>query len=276
MPKVNLISNIGFGLDATHTTNSSPFENLDTHDIGSIVHPENVIVNKKIDRNISKKVFNIQRKIKMNFRLPYRFKKIFTSRSRVKVSSLERYKEYVSISKSTIVFNNTNIRFDLPHKIQKNKYVTIGEKGTINADFVFESEKGEVLIGNNVHLGGVTFLSIDKIIVGNDVTISWGVTIYDHNSHSVNWEERKNDNLNYYNDYLNGTKSKDWTNVISKPVQIESKVWIGFDATILKGVTIGEGAIVAAKSVVTKNVEPWTVVAGNPAKVVKYLPEYNK
>ena len=53
-------------------------------------------------------------------------------------------------------------------------------------------------------------------------------------------------------------------------------MWIGFDVTILKGVTIGEGAVIGAKSVVTKDVEPWTVVAGNPAVVVKYLPEYIK
>lgn len=50
-----------------------------------------------------------------------------------------------------------------------------------------------------------------------------------------------------------------------------NKVWIGFNAIILKGVTIGEGAIVAAGAVVTKDVPAWTVVAGNPAVVVKKL-----
>ena len=48
-------------------------------------------------------------------------------------------------------------------------------------------------------------------------------------------------------------------------------MWIGFDALILKGVHIGEGAIVGARSVVTSNVEPYTVVAGNPAVIVKRL-----
>jgi len=52
-------------------------------------------------------------------------------------------------------------------------------------------------------------------------------------------------------------------------------VWIGMEALILKGVTIGTGAIVGARSVVTKNVPPFTVVAGNPARVVKKLtPDY--
>jgi chloramphenicol O-acetyltransferase type B len=52
---------------------------------------------------------------------------------------------------------------------------------------------------------------------------------------------------------------------------IKKDSWIGMEAMILKGVTVGEGAIVAARSVVSKDVPPFTVVAGNPAKVVKYL-----
>ncbi len=75
-------------------------------------------------------------------------------------------------------------------------------------------------------------------------------------------------------DYLNGnnfTVNKDWSNVKSKPIKICDKVWIGFDVVILKGVTIGEGAIVGARSVVTKDVEPWTVVAGNPVKFIKNI-----
>ena len=105
--------------------------------------------------------------------------------------------------------------------------------------------------------------------------MAWGIVIYDHNSHSIYWEERKRDNKQCYEDYLkhNGDNiyNKDWTSVVSKPILIESKVWIGFDVTILKGVTIGEGAVIGAKSVVTKDVEPWTVVAGNPAKIIKEL-----
>ena len=50
-----------------------------------------------------------------------------------------------------------------------------------------------------------------------------------------------------------------------------SKAWIGTGVKVLKGVTIGEGAIVAAGAVVTKDVEPWTMVGGNPAVVIKKL-----
>ena len=56
---------------------------------------------------------------------------------------------------------------------------------------------------------------------------------------------------------------------ILKPVAIGNNVWIGCKAIILKGVTIGEGAVVAAGSVVTKDVAPFTLVAGNPARVIR-------
>ena len=193
------------------------------------------------------------------------------------VSSIVQYKDYFQKEDSTFL-NNSTIRFDVVDKMEKRKYVKIGAKGIINAHFIFESEKGEVIIGNNVHLGEVVFITRSKIVLHDDVTMAWGITIYDHNSHSIYWEERKNDNRQCYDDYVihngNNIINKDWSHVISKPITVESKVWIGFDVTILKGVTIGEGAVVGAKSVVTKDVPAWTVVAGNPAQVIKYLPEY--
>ena len=196
------------------------------------------------------------------------------------VTSFQKYHEYFEKKDSTFMLNSSSIRFDISEKIENRKYVSIGERGMINAQFIFESEKGEVIIGDNVHLGGVTFISRNKIEIQNDVTMAWGIIIYDHDSHSIYWEERKNDNQQCYDDYINydgnNVANKDWSCVADAPVVIESKVWVGFDVTILKGVTVGEGAVIGAKSVVTKNVEPWTVVAGNPAVVVKYLPEYNQ
>ena len=57
--------------------------------------------------------------------------------------------------------------------------------------------------------------------------------------------------------------------LIAKPIVICDGVWIGARAFIGPGITIGEGAVVGACAVVTKNVEPWTVVAGNPARIIK-------
>jgi len=117
---------------------------------------------------------------------------------------------------------------------------------------------------------GTSIISRDAVLIGNDVTIAWGVTIYDHNSHSTDWKQRAKVVRHFYEFY--GTEKcfseLDWTGVKAAQIKICNRVWIGFDAVILKGVTIGEGAIVGARSVVTKDVEPYTIVAGNPAAVI--------
>lgn len=183
------------------------------------------------------------------------------------------YSDLVQISQSSILKNGLDVRFD--NGFENRKYLYIGNKGLIKAKFIFESKKGIIHIGNNVHIGDAMFISRDSISIGNDVTMAWDITIYDHNSHSVDWENRKNDNNQCYKDFINcngnNIKNKDWSKVISKPIIIEDKVWIGFGVTILKGVKIGEGAVIGAKSVVTKNVPPWTVVGGNPAQILKKI-----
>jgi galactoside O-acetyltransferase len=103
--------------------------------------------------------------------------------------------------------------------------------------------------------------------------MAWGVVIYDHNSHSFDWQQRQKIVRHFHETYGSARcfEDLDWTDVSSAPIFIRDRVWIGFDAVILKGVTIGEGAIVGARSVVTSDVEPYTVVAGNPARLVRRL-----
>ena len=97
----------------------------------------------------------------------------------------------------------------------------------------------------------------------------------DTDSHALLWDDRKNDVLQGLSDYKinsgNIISNKDWSQIHSGPIRIGNKCWIGFDAAILKGVSLGEGSIVGARSVVTKNVPPYTVVAGNPAKMIRKL-----
>ena len=182
-----------------------------------------------------------------------------------------RYRKYCSIPKSTILMSGFSIRSD--RQMENRNYVTVGEKSVLNCKIIFDADQGNVKIGGNVYLGSVMLISRSSIEIGNDVTMAWGITIYDHDSHSVYWEYRKNDNIATYNDMISGgfSQNKDWSHVETAPIVIGDKVWIGFDSVILKGVHIGEGAVVAAKSVVTKDVPPFTVVAGNPASVVKNL-----
>ena len=145
----------------------------------------------------------------------------------------------------------------------------------LGCSIIFESDEGEVNIGDNTFInGGTSLISRNMIDIGNNVTIAWGCTLYDHNSHSLDFKERIKDIKRQNEDYRQGKSfidSKDWSVVKSKPIIIKDHVWIGFDSVILAGVTIGEGAIIGARSVVRTNVEPWTVVAGNPAIVIKRL-----
>jgi acetyltransferase-like isoleucine patch superfamily enzyme len=60
----------------------------------------------------------------------------------------------------------------------------------------------------------------------------------------------------------------------ARPVRIERNAWIGFEACVLPGVTVGEGSVVAARSVVAADVPPYVVVAGNPARIVRQLPRH--
>jgi len=101
------------------------------------------------------------------------------------------------------------------------------------------------------------------------------VTFYDHDSHSLDYTLRQDDIKQQVYDFRNHKgnfiKNKNWSAVSTKPIKICKNVWIGMNAVILKGVTIGEGAIVGACSVVTKDVPPFTIVAGNPAREIKQL-----
>lgn len=143
--------------------------------------------------------------------------------------------------------------------------VVVGRDCIINARLSFDRAGASVRCGDRCYIGASHLVCADRIDLGDDVVISWGVTIVDHNSHAIDWDLRENDVL----DWANGIKH--WDHVTVAPVKLDSRTWVGFNAIILKGVTIGEGAIVAAGAVVTKDVPPYTIVAGNPAHVIRTL-----
>ncbi len=154
------------------------------------------------------------------------------------------------------------------------KFVHIGNDNMLDCKIIVESNEAQILVGDKVFIGCSTIICRSRIEFGNNIFVAWGAYFYDHDSHSVNFEDRQNDITQQLRDYRNGDsfiKNKNWDVVKTAPIKICDNVWIGMNAIILKGVEIGEGAIVGAGSVVTKSVEPWTMVAGNPARVVKHL-----
>lgn len=155
-------------------------------------------------------------------------------------------------------------------------YLQVGNDSILSCQITFESQEGTVIIGNNNFIGDCHLICRNNITIENNVFIAWGTYIYDHNSHSLDYRDRENDILQQLKDFRLGQNfiaNKNWETVNSNPILIKSNAWIGMNCIILKGVTIGEGAIVGAGSVVTKNVPDWAVVGGNPAKVIKLLPE---
>ncbi len=141
--------------------------------------------------------------------------------------------------------------------------LSIGKDCIVSGNVVFEKEHAFFSVGNGCFIGKTLISVAEGVEIGDDVMISWGVTITDHNSHSLKCSERQRDVRGWR------VRSKDWSGVKIKKVAIHDKVWIGFNAILLKGVTIGEGAIVGAGSVVSKDVPPFTIVAGNPARVIR-------
>jgi len=144
--------------------------------------------------------------------------------------------------------------------------LSIGAGSNIEGSLVLERASARISIGSRTHVGGGTLLAAaSSIEIGDDVLIAFEALIMDHNSHSLKFRERQHD----VRDWIQG--NKDWSTVATAPVKISNKAWIGVRAIVLKGVTIGEGAVVGAGSIVTSDVAPWTIVAGNPARIIRPL-----
>jgi len=174
------------------------------------------------------------------------------------------------------VVSGNNSTFSEQSRIQnlsgKRENIKIGDNTFIRGELLLFAHGGNIAIGNWCYVGENSKIwSAKKITIGNYVLISHNVNIHDNNAHSLDADKRKKQ----YEEILTIGHPKEGEQYLNeKEIVIHDHVWIGFNAIILKGVTIGEGAVIAAGSLVTKDVEPWTVVAGNPAKVIRYLPEY--
>ena len=116
----------------------------------------------------------------------------------------------------------------------------------------------QLSIGDSTFIGhGCSIYTAKSVRIGNHCLIAGGVSIRDYDGHSI--------------DYLARRDHKAISDEEIKPVMIEDDVWVGSHAVILKGTTIGSRSIVAAESVVTRDVPPDCVVGGNPAKIVRQL-----
>ncbi|MGA1867995.1 MAG: ACP S-malonyltransferase [bacterium] len=166
-------------------------------------------------------------------------------------------KDRFSIGKKPLILGNFRVRI-----FEENP----GERGSIKIgdnflSFWFDSNLkdtqldcmhgGNIEIGNEVTVVSTHIVSFKKVTIGNRVILGWGSRIIDNDMHPVDWSYP----------------------TVAREVIIEDNAWIGTKATILKGVKIGNGAVVGANSVVVSNVPPHTLVMGNPAKMIRKINE---
>ncbi len=163
--------------------------------------------------------------------------------------------------RSTRLFDTSNL-VGVPERLQ------IGDYCHIMGEILLVNSTARVTIGNYCSLGKDSRIwAQESVVIGNHVLIAHLVDIHDNNSHSLEWRDRREDAVNVFE----RGHALETAKVPAAPVVIEDDVWIGAKSTIMKGVRIGRGAVVAAASVVTKDVSPFTLVAGNPARTVREL-----
>jgi acetyltransferase-like isoleucine patch superfamily enzyme len=127
--------------------------------------------------------------------------------------------------------------------------------------------RGRVELGEYALVHGARIICDTEVIIGDYALISWNVLFMDTYRVPFDARERRQELERVPGRPLRFAAAE----VPAQPIRVERNVWIGFDACVLPGVTIGEGSVVGAKSVVTQRVPPFTVVAGNPARVIRQL-----
>jgi acetyltransferase-like isoleucine patch superfamily enzyme len=147
--------------------------------------------------------------------------------------------------------------------------VRIGRGSSVYLGTMFDlGPWATVEIGEHVLLNGARIICDSRVEIGDHTLISWNVVLMD--TYRVPLDPRlRREALEQAarggERVLQGTQP-------GAPIRIGANVWIGFDVCILPGVTIGDGSIIGARSVVVEDVPPYSVAAGNPARVVRQLP----
>lgn len=137
-----------------------------------------------------------------------------------------------------------------------NSHIRYNPIGGQSSTSFFVTKGAKITIGRGSGISNSAFCAMNRIELGKDVYIGGDCRIYDTDFHSI----KKNERVNSSN-----------CNVKTKPVFIDDGVWLGASCIVLKGVTIGKNSVVGAGSVVTKDIPPNQIWAGNPAHYIKDL-----
>lgn len=142
--------------------------------------------------------------------------------------------------------------------------IEVGDYSYVRGRLITHFPTSRLTIGDNCFINARTVIeSFEQVQIGSDAQIGFDVIISDGQHHSTNWADRVSDQRIWRNGGSVNAETLE-----TKPVIVEDGVWIGARAIILPGITLGEGSTVGAGSVVTKSVPPFSVAAGNPARIV--------
>lgn len=189
------------------------------------------------------------------------------------------YRQY-----NKLLFWANGIQFGRGMKVYNKVYVLGKGKVIIGDDFHFTSgdsinpicrnirgaiytmtPDARIEIGDRVGISSACLWAKERITIGNDVNIGGDCLIMDNDAHPHDFLQRRNE-------YLENFGEKALYDIIpTAPIVIEDDVWIGARCQILKGVHIGARCIIAAGSVVTKNIPADVIAGGNPCRVIKNL-----
>ena len=198
------------------------------------------------------------------------FQKIFLSIKLV-IEIADNKQRYASFLNNATMHSSVKIlpNASVTNLSQSKNLIIIGKDSVIRGELIIFAHSGKISIGEGCYVGdGTRIWSSESIYIGNHVYISHNANIHDTNSHSINAELRSQ---HFYAIMSTGHPKENIFDIKASSVVIDDDVWIGFNSTILKGVKIGKGSIIAACSVVTKDVPSNVIVAGNPAKVIREL-----
>lgn len=114
------------------------------------------------------------------------------------------YYKIMDYAKKFQLLKNPLIQIDMSAKVSFQKIMAkkgctlkIGENSVIEGFIVFDKSNAQITIGNRTYIGGSSIISAEKIVIGNDILISWGCYVVDHNSHPANFSDRAMDVINW-------------------------------------------------------------------------------
>lgn len=189
---------------------------------------------------------------------------MLVNKLKILINTILRIKYYRLGKNSSVVYPN---RIMNPSK-DKTK-ITIGKNSVIRSEIQILGHGGNVMIGDYCFIGDNSYIWSGKSIkIGNRVLIGHNCNIFDNDIHPFNKDERHEQ----FKDILLSGHPKN-IKLNDAEVIIEDDVWIGANVTIMKGVRVGVGAIIGAGSIVTKDIEQFTVNVGNPSKILRRLNE---